>query len=387
MDVYILDELFRRDQVVDTYESMIWAERYTSIGDFHLKIKATRENRNLFVADTRIGIDRSRRVMAVDTVEDARSDDGVAILDVKGQSLERILEDRVCMYSMEGSELASDWNVEGKPADIMRLLFRRAIVEATLNPDDAIPYYVPGSVLSSGTIPEPQEIIKTKIEIASLYDNLKKFGEMYNLGFRLYKGDVAGTLQFDVYTGDNRTTRQSSFPAVVFSEELGNLTDTKELTTTAQLKNVAYVISKHGYQVVYANDDVAPPAGLDRRVLMVKADDIELTAGAELMAALTQRGKEELAKHRVVRAFDGETPQEESYIYGVHYNLGDIVEKRNGDGLTTDMRVTEQIFVRDTNGFRAYPTLTINQLIEPGTWLAQPAGVVWATAPGEWANA
>jgi hypothetical protein len=50
------------------------------------------------------------------------------------------------------------------------------------------------------------------------------------------------------------------------------------------------------------------------------------------------------------------------------YRLGDLVEMRNGDKATTHRRVTEQIFVSDSQGDRSYPTLTLNQYITPGTW-------------------
>src|SRR5690606_17136547 len=95
-------------------------------------------------------------------------------------------------------------------------------------------------------------------------------------------------------------------------------------------------------------------------------------------------GKEALAEHRVIIAFDGEIPQFGSYIYGVDYSLGDLVEQRNSDGLATNMRVTEQIFISDQQGFRSYPTLTINLLITPGSWYAWTAGQVWDDAEGYW---
>ena len=79
--------------------------------------------------------------------------------------------------------------------------------------------------------------------------------------------------------------------------------------------------------------------------MTVKADDIDLPAGSELTAALQERGRQELAEHRAVLGFDGETPQHISYVYGRDYDLGDLVEVQDTEGNAYQVRVTEQIFV------------------------------------------
>ena len=84
---------------------------------------------------------------------------------------------------------------------------------------------------------------------------------------------------------------------------------------------------------------------------------------------MIQRGQEELAKNRQITVLDGELTSNSQYRYGIDYNLGDLVELRDEDGATSVMQVTEQIFVSDKEGDRAYPTLAVNALITPGTWL------------------
>lgn len=36
MEIYILDEGFYETDVIDSYESLIWTERFDSLGDFEL---------------------------------------------------------------------------------------------------------------------------------------------------------------------------------------------------------------------------------------------------------------------------------------------------------------------------------------------------------------
>jgi hypothetical protein len=171
--------------------------------------------------------------------------------------------------------------------------------------------------------------------------------------------------------------RQTTLPAVVFSSDFGNLQNTTELTSSALYKNVAYVISPVGSEIVYAQDVDPAVNGFKRKMIMVKADDIKDTVPSVASAKMIQRGKEELAKNRMFSAFDGEVSHYSQYKYGVDYNLGDLVELQNDDGAMSDMRVNEQIFVSDQNGDRSYPTLTVDKFIPSGSWLAQPPAKEW----------
>ena len=103
------------------------------------------------------------------------------------------------------------------------------------------------------------------------------------------------------------------------------------------------------------------------------------TIDTGLLTALAQEGLQALSVQRNVYSFDGELPQSNSYVYGVDYNLGDVVEERTEDGFKNQMIVTEQIFTSDDTGDRSYPTLSILQTITPGSWLAEPVAEVWDT--------
>lgn len=109
-------------------------------------------------------------------------------------------------------------------------------------------------------------------------------------------------------------------------------------------------------------------------------------ARTALNTLLQQRGRDELAKNRPIQAFDGELPTNSPYRYEIHYQLGDLLEMRNSDGVTNQMRVTEQIFVSDSQGERAYPTLAIDRFITPGSWFAWDYNQTWENADGVWGD-
>lgn len=376
MELYILDSLYRRIEMVDSFNSLIWTERCRAMGDFQLLINSTLQNRTRFTAGTRLAIKDSYRVMTVETVEDTTDADDRKILKISGPSLEEILEDRVAMSALTDLTTNPKWVLTGTPGVIARKIFHDICVTGILNAGDIIPV-IEASIFPVDTISEPVVEITIEIDPTTVYKAIKSVCDLYDLGFRLVRGLDTSLLYFDVYAGSNRTTQQSTLPAVVFSPDLDNLQNTTELTTIDLYKNVAYVVSPVGHAVVYPLDVDPSTAGLDRHVLLVKADDITDTDPAVASAKMIQRGKEELSKSRTFSAFDGEIDQSSQYKYGVHYNLGDIVEMRNIDGATSVMQVTEQIFSQDESGERSYPTLSINRFITPGSWGAWDYNQVW----------
>lgn len=377
MEVYTLDSLYRRERVIDQFESLIWTERYALAGDFKLSIHSTPESRTLLSPGTNLAINESYRMMQVETVEDSTDSDGKKLLTVEGRSFEKILEDRVARPSLNNSTLQPNWYLYYPPAEVARKLFNEICVLGILDPGDIIPGVIEGTIFPEGTIPEPPDTVLWEVAPMSLYQALAEVCAVYDLGFRLVRNFDTSQLYFDVYTGSDRTTAQDDLPAVIFSPDLDNLQNTTELTTIALAKNVAFVLSPVGQEYVYPPDVDPDIEGFERRVLLVKADDITDTDPLDATARMVQRGNEELSRHRAFSAFDGEIDQTSEYKYGIHYNLGDLIEKRNVDGITMNMRVTEQIFVCDEAGERSYPTLSINSFITPGSWLSWGFNQVW----------
>lgn len=386
MEVYILDSLLRRTAVVDLFESLIWTERWTSIGDFELLINSTAESRGQFVNGVLLSINNSNRVMVVETVENSNNTDGKNMLKVKGRSLESILEHRVAAASLSDLTTEPKWVLSGKPADIARAMFDHICVTGALDLNDKIPLIAPGNLYPADNIPEPAATITWEQEPDTLYKAIKDLCELYDLGFRLTRDDVTSKLYFNVYSGNNRTTLQSALPSVVFAPGLENLQNTTELTTMEQAKNVAYVFSPQGFEMVYPDNFDPDTNGYERRVLVVKVGALSGTdpdfpndppTEAEVSAYLIQKGKEELSKTRAWSAFDGELNRNSSYKYGVDYYLGDLITMQNADGAMNNMRVTEQIFVHDQEGERSYPTLAINQFIAPGSWISWKYNKFW----------
>jgi hypothetical protein len=385
MEVYILDDQLRRNAIIDRYESCIWTERYSAYGDFQLVIHSTPQHRVQLAKGTRLAMNKSKRVMVIENAENKDDSEGRSMLTVSGRSLEGTeLENRVVRLNMNG--LDTDPNMvfpAAPPAQALRALFDYIMVVGALSPADILPMYQSGTLYPVNTILEPEENVVLSFPPMSLYKAIKDICDAYGLGFRLYRGPDDSKLYFNIYTGDDRTSSQTTHPAVIFAPDLENLANMSEFSSIELYKNVVLVVAKFGSRWVYADADAVAATGFDRRVAIVQSNS-DTPAGPDLDAELEQLGKEELSKYKAIQAIDGELTQDSAYRYGIDYELGDLVEMRNDDGLTNRMRVTEQIFVDDAQGEREYPTLAVDVFITPGTWFAWDANGVWDTAVGTW---
>jgi len=370
MEVYILDSLYRRIAVVDKFESLIWAERMRAAGDFELHIVSSAQNRSIFVPGVNLAVNTSTRIMTVETVQDSTDDEGRRVLKITGPSLENVLRQRIIAMDDAGEWVPWESD-EDDPRAIATDMFHDICVTGILNAGDIISGVTEGSFYPTDTIDEPSDLIVYIPDIQDLYTGLKDLCDAYMMGFRLVRHPVTNTLYFDVYMGSDRTTAQTALGAVVFSPDLDNLRNTNRLTSSALFKNIAYVVNDTDHEVVYL-DDVDPGIeGFERRVLLVSCDE-GLTS-----EEMIQKGVDELAKSRMMTALDGQLATLTSYIYEVDYYLGDLVELRDDDGTTSNMQVTEQIFIHDKEGERAYPTLTMNTFIFPGSWIAWDFAQEW----------
>jgi len=386
VELYTLDSQLRRAAVIDRFESMIWTERFSAWGDFELHIFSTPEMRRLLPAGVRLSMSDSYRVMTTELIENTSDSEGRAMLKVTGRSLEALMDERVARNTFANLTTTPKWVLTGTPGDIARQIFNE-IMRTNVNfADDQLPFLVAGSLFPPGTIEEPDEVITVEFGLVSVYKAVQEICNAYDLGFRIVRNFDNSELYFDIYAGNDRTTLQNTLAPVVFAPNLDNLTNISEVTSTANYRNVAYVYHPLATQVVTADGVSVEVEGFERRVLPVDASDIDLPAGTELNNALQQRGRDELAKNRPVQAFDGELPNNSPYRYEIAYQLGDKVEMRNDDGVTNQMRVTEQIFVSDAQGERSYPTLAIDRFITPGSWFAWDYNQTWANADGHWGD-
>lgn len=384
---FTLDGNLRRDSVIEGYNSAIWTERYSQYGEFQIVIPSTLASRKQLMPGTMIGMNKSRYTMIADTVDDKTDDDGKRNLTVTGRSFEWLLNDRVAMPGLTPTATLSNWVINGPPADIVNYIFTAVCVNGVISQNDTIPFYQRGTLLTPGGIPLPSTAIGVSLSPDSLYNAAKSICDAYGMGFRMVRDDTMNRIYFEIYMGTDRTTIQTIVNPVVFDETLDNLKDVEYLTSSANVKTVAYVFAQNGAVMVYGTG-LSTDVGANRRVLLVNSDNTAV-AGTDLNTQLMVEGQLALAAQTKTYAFSGEIPQHISLEYGKDYKLGDYVEERDGAGNVSIMLVTEQIFSSSETGDTSYPTLAISTTTTPGTWLSENPALVWSAVPGTeyWSNA
>jgi hypothetical protein len=335
-----------KTSIIEEYESFIWTERYSSYGDFQLVMELSDYNIANFKTGTYIGMDESDIFMVVDTVEIKKDEDGKRSLNITGRSFDYLLNNRIAKQSLTSPE----WVLNGTPGNVVKYMVDVICVNGTgISQYDVIPNLTSENL---STFPITYDI---SITPGTLYERIKNICDDFGMGFRI-KNILGGNKVFQVYEGSDLT----GVNGVAFSEDLDNLSETSTYKSNLDFKNVAYVLAKNGSVIVNRAGTLNPTnSGLDRNVLFVDATNIEDPAGSALTTLLKNKGKQELANYQRVNLFDGLVDPNGIFKYKTDYNLGDLVSFIDEDKNKQTVMVSEYIFTYDSNGYRAYPTLTL----------------------------
>lgn len=374
MDIYTLNPGFRlQDPVIDTYESLIWTERYSAESELTLTIPDSPKVRDLIPEGTFLSIPVSREVMIVET---RSSENG--LLTIKGISLAGFLKERILRHTF--TNYLTYWTLTGAPGviagDIVKHMCMTGVGNRMANnlvvvngANEVIPNLKLGP-LATGTS------VEIAVEFGNVYDAVKKICDTYELGFSLYPSNVTEStydLIFTTYAGRDLTSDQTVHDVVRFSPALDSLSGTNELRSISGYKNVAHAWAPNVQADTYIVGTAFAPGGsasrgFQRRTLLVNADDINdadvndvdnPTGAAQLQAILVQRAKDALANNNYVRMIDGAFVPQKAYEYNKNFALGDVIELRNEYGAASKARITEFIHAQGSGGYAGYPTLSV----------------------------
>lgn len=389
MELYTLDPLFRREKVVDKFESLIWTERFQDVGDFELILPQSFQTRDYFKANTKLALNETYRCMNVETLEDYEDDEGRQLTKVTGSSLETVLKDRVAFNVKSDLTAHPTWDITLAPMAAAVKVFNDICRDGVVDIHDIIPYLAATAIFPADTLPVYGGDVTFNLEPQSVFEAIKGIADLYDFGFRLVRNLDTSQLVFNVYAGSDRTSGQTTYPPVIFSAELDNFSQPHQLDSVNDSKNIAYVYSPVGFLQVVPDDVDPNTEGFERQILVVKADDITETDPVVAGVLMVQRGLQELSKHRNFGVFDGEVTQYSQYKYDRDFYLGDLVETRNSSGFANYMRVSEYIFVSDAEGDRSYPTLETKKFVTPGSWSSWPlvSWIDYDADPFAWADA
>lgn len=350
-EVYVMNTSFVTVGVIDNYKSLIWTERYSDCGDFELDLIASTDVFQLIKRNYYLTIRCSPVVMIVENIQIETDVENGDMAKISGRSLESILDRRVI------------WNEISVDQTDFQNLIKRMITENVISPSlsyRAIPNFrfsdSSDSVITSLTV-------SLKVIGENLYEQIKNLCKKARLGFRV-RLDANNESIFSLYRGVDRSYNQTSRPYVTFSKSFDNLISSQYVLSNASYKNAALVYGKfNDNSVITSEVRSGQQSGLSRRELFTDVSSITREEGESQESytrKLLAKAQEDLTNAPISQAFEGDAETLKMYVYEKDFAMGDIVQFVNEYGLGAAARVVEFIQSWDSEGYKSYPTFSID---------------------------
>lgn len=344
----IIDNTFQRVYVLDNATSVIWINRFRDAGYFEIYTRADSELLTVLTARetywTREGKDDN--VMVTETVRLTTSAEDGAYIIISGNGAESFLARRIIPKQTVWQSKTAEFIIH-------------ALVTENIGAD-AGPLRKVSRISNGEWLHDTTTTIDKQVTGRNLLECIKELCTEWEYGFKMIQS--GGNFTFQLYKGADRSYNQSTNDFVVFSPAWDNLGNTEYTRDKTTLYNAVYVAGEgEGSNRIIA--DIGNTRGLQRRELWVDArNESSTTEGGTLTPLkyyqmLMQQAEETIYNSTETVSFEGEVLDTSSYIYGVDYNLGDIVQVETEYGIQAAARVTEITEVEDESGYQLRPTL------------------------------
>ena len=353
MEGLILDHQFYTLDMLDAFESFIWADRYCGYGDFEIFMPMSPSVPPSLVQDNYLSITSSDRLMIIEQIEMATDAETGTHLTISGRSLEALLERRI-IWGMK--------TLEGNLQDNIHMLLN----ENAINPTDPL-RKIPGLSFRPSIDPAITSLmVNLQLICDNLYDVIFILCDINRIGFRILPNGP-GTFVFELYKGIDRSYNQTENQYVIFSPKFENLLTSNYFETKKLVKNAALVGGEgEGDEkvLIEAVPDSGVVSGLDRREIFVSSttrsrdEDGEDISPEEYEALLKEDGKKAMAETKSIVTFEGEIDAQRQFIYAQDFFIGDIVQVMNEYGMEAQSRVSELVQTHNNEGETFIPTFT-----------------------------
>lgn len=349
MEVWILDTDFSSVSVLDTFESLIWTDRYREYGDFEIFAFPTSQLLNDAKDDFYLYNPASEHTMIIEHHEVTTDIEEGPRFIVTGRSLESLLTRRIV------------WNQTTISGSLQNGI-KKLITENFISPEVS-ERKITNFVFVDSTDPEITKLTHEQQYTGDIiYDVIVDLCNTYDIGFKITLNIDKKRFEFSLYKGKDRSYAQETNPYVVFSPNYENIINSDYTHSIKDYKNVTR-IGGEGVGVDRKMTTYGNASGLFRREIFTdardissKTDDGEVLSDQDYLNLLQQRGKENLAEYAVKEGFEGEVEASKMFIYGRDFFLGDCVQVQNEFGMSGTSLVSEIVFSQDKDGESVFPT-------------------------------
>lgn len=373
MELTVLNPSFEKIYILDSYESLVWVDKFAEVGTFEIYTPVTDDILKYLVKDNYLVNPDSEHVMIIEDFSldsDLETGNHIKII---GRSLESILDRRIIWDTIDFKEKHN-----------FHKAIKKLITRCLISPDgqraDKARRKVDNFIF--------QDSQDTTITSLKLKDGVQYHGENLleiieelcndkKIGFKITLSENNEFI-FTLYNGVDRSYKQEVNPYVVFKPSFDNLISSNYREENSKVKNLACVLGAENNEGDKPEEVVGDTSvtGLNRREIFVDASDIEWDAEEEddsgdeegqktsiepedYIKLMQQRGKKEIKETtKGVKAFDGQCETIRLYRYGTDFFMGDVVQLMNEYGMEASSRITEFTWSHSTSGLETYPTFT-----------------------------
>ena len=351
MEISVCDASFRRNRILEGWNSLVWTERHSINGDFELVSNNISEQMTMLPLGedtdppTVVMIADSDVPMVVESHKLERPKNGPPQIVTSGRSFETVMDRRVTIRDVTPGIKRVEWAIEAQNAALAAYTAAKTIIEdGEATALDIIPEInLLNGVSDVGVVQkypvEPKELYAWMIETLAL----GKYGLK-----SIQDNEFPGEITVQTYKGvDRRTT-------VVFDVALDQMEEAAYLLSKIGYKNVMITATANGMEFSTTGTN---PSGLARRVdFQDLSSEVTLPPGVDLTNLTINKGKVALADRLPTALFSGGVAASIGEGYNNTYFLGDIVKLQGEYGLSQDARVAEFVRTHDNTGVKAYPT-------------------------------
>lgn len=347
MDIFVLNTNFEPVAIVDTFESMIWTDRYNAYGDFELYLPMDSDMLEYLKEDYYLWIKESDHCMIIEDISITSDVENGNYLTITGRSLESLLERRIVW----GQKVLT-----GNLQDAIETLLNESIISPSITERK-----IDNFIFQESTDTKITGLtIDAQFTGDNLYSVVKSLCEENNIGFRILLNDT-NQFVFSLYSGVDRSYAQTENPYVVFSPNFENIINSNYYSSKANLKNVTLVAGE-GEGTSRKTAIIGSESGINRRELFTDARDISsdtesgTLTDAEYTAKLEARGSKKLTEYTAKTAFEGKVEANQLFKYGEDFFIGDIVQIANEYGHEGAAYISELIISQNKEEISIYPT-------------------------------
>lgn len=410
LDVYVYDKNLKIVAIIDSYNSLIWANRYNELGDCELYLPATPDNFSVLKIGNYLARIDDDMVCQINSVEIDQSVENGNYMIVTGVDVKNFLDRRIVMSTATANGRAE--------------LFARELVNNSLGAlaqsERQIVDNDGNLIFRLGDEAGFTENINEQVSYKNVGEKIREYCLSNGWGYRVKLN--TGCFYFELFKGTDLSDR------VFFAEMYENISESRYVDDFSDVENVALIAgegegikrekvsigtaaSDSRYEVFVDAKDTSKSVSLDQiyesypggtlsqSVYRLNQFDFQIYAAEQLASLVTaypngqeiiingqlfyrvsnaviarvvsgeyyldsqiykmylySRGNDEVSEHIEVVEFEGTVTPVGSFEYKRDFQLGDIVTIITSYGIRAKARIIEILEKNDENGYSIEPT-------------------------------